>query len=47
MLDKELRNLTTGSLLFGALKFYILRSSKILLQLFEDEILLFRLVYLI
>ena len=47
MRDKRVRVLTVGSLLFYALKFYILSSPKILLQLFEEETLLFRSVYLI
>lgn len=47
MRDMQIRVLTVGSLLFGALKFYLLRSPKILLQLFEEETLLFRLMYLI
>ena len=47
MRDKKVRVLTIGSLLFGALKVYILSSPKIVLQLFEEETLLFRSVYLI
>ena len=47
MRDKELCNLTVGSLLFSALKFYIIRSPTILLELFEEKTLLFRSVYLI
>ena len=47
MRDQKVRVLSVESLLFGALKFYILCSPKILLQLFKEETLLFRSVYLI
>ena len=42
MRDQKVRVLTVESLLFGDLKFYILCSPKILLQLFKEETLLFR-----
>ena len=42
MRDKEWRVLTFVPLLSGALKFRILSSPKILLQLFEEQTLFFR-----
>ena len=47
MRDQKVRVFAVESLLCGALKFYILSSPKISLQLLKEETLLFRSVYLI